>query len=172
MKTLNLTSFYDNEDNVYSYYEYDNEDILSFIKFINAIIDYCDSFYYIGNKLPNNLDDLIDHENVSINVTHYYNNSKEYYDIKDTKLFNINNVENKNILKQNLRFNLSDPDDREPIKINTDIKNITMSYSLDTNIVFVHDNKILFNFYLYDGYIYDYCTKKDKENIENHLTIC
>ena len=50
MKTLNLKSYYDNEDNVYSYYEYNNEDILSFIKFINAIIDYCDSFYYIGSN--------------------------------------------------------------------------------------------------------------------------
>lgn len=171
MKTLNLKSYYDNEDNVYSYYEYNNEDILSFIKFINAIIDYCDSFYYIGDKLPNNLDNTIDCENVDINVTHYYNNTKEYYDIKGAKLFNISNIKNKNILKQNLRFNLSDPDDREPIKVETDIENITMSYNLNTNIIFIHDNKILFNFYLYDGYIYDYCTKLDKDKIEKNLTI-
>ena len=91
--------------------------------------------------------------------------------IQGAKLFNISNIKNKNILKQNLRFNLSDPDDREPIKVETDIENITMSYNLNTNIIFIHDNKILFNFYLYDGYIYDYCTKLDKDKIEKNLTI-
>ena len=41
METIKLNSYYDNSDNVYSYYEFNNyaEDLNAFVNFIYSIID-------------------------------------------------------------------------------------------------------------------------------------
>ena len=156
METIKLNSYYDNSDNVYSYYEFNNyaEDLNAFVNFIYSIIDYCDAFYYNGNVMPKVIETLIPNKQVNIIQNHYFGNEKTENQFPNMRLFNLNDENNKETLKQNLRFNVSDPDDREPIKIKTDCINIANmtnfneAEAMKTTLVFIKNDKILFNFYL------------------------
>lgn len=170
MEKINLISKYENIDNVYSYFEFNNnsEDIEAFIDYIYSIIDYCDYFYYNGEITPKNIEKLIPNKLVDIITTHIFNEKQNITNFNNMLLFDIKEKNNKQTLKEKLRFNISDPDDREPIKITTDCINVANqtdfdgSQELDTTIVFVKENKILFNFNLYDGYLYDYSNNEIK----------
>lgn len=86
-------------------------------------------------------------------------------------LFDIKRLEEKKVIKDNLKFNLSD-DCREPIIVNTDKEYILN----DDNISFRNDYGFIKGNFLqvfllkYDGYIYDYRDKETRdEQIKRYL---
>ena len=162
MDTIKLNSYYDNSDNVYIYYEFINyaEDLNAIVNFSYSKIEDCDAFNYNSNVMPKVIETLIPNKQVNIIQKHYFGNEKTENQFPNMRLFNLNDENNKETLKQNLRFNVSDPDDREPIKIKTDcinianMTNINEAEAMKTTSVFINNAKIIFHFYLYDFYIY------------------
>ncbi|MBR3161950.1 MAG: hypothetical protein IKF19_04395 [Bacilli bacterium] len=79
-------------------------------------------------------------------------------------LFEIGDDRSKQIVKNDLKFNLSD-DYREPVIVKTNKKYILNEeyYENCSNYVFVKDNKLLISLHQYDGYIYDHRDSKVRD---------
>ena len=165
------------------------QDDKSFDEFISKYLLKSDLSMINLDKYKEYLDEIIDDADYIFIVgttkkeeKYYKNRLKQiYYDeiiikygnpqiIKNPNyIFEIKDKDSKQIIKDTLKFNLSD-EYREPVIVKTDKKYILNDDKFDeltqdsySGYYFIKNNNLLLILYQYDGYIYDYRDKKVRD---------